>query len=572
MKKELFVFVSIVLMASGMMAQGNNIPSSNPAYASPENYKTAKTCAYSNGNHDYYFCFVENKVGMIDDKKRVIIPIEYDEVLRFSQRSDQYLLRKGEDWGLVDEKGIFLVPPVVSSIKRLDSQYIEVTEHDGSINKVLFEGGWANDMKILRAYLAQKYEYGKYFIPRIDSTANVVFVDEYWTSGEFNDGMMPVWDKASKKLGFLNTKGEWAIPYSIKMDSKPFMDSEIPFFSAGYLVLCQMTEPYSYDYVYRIYDKSGTLLWTMNRRYRQGNTSYIRRLSHYVDGGFALEHIESNNVSVFKYVSPTGKELFPSVYAGKSFRYNASNVEPKDYVRPMRNGMVAYPDFSKYRDTRWGFFDKNGTVIVKAIYSKAHDFHEGLAAVQMADTEENPGKWGFIDTTGKLVIPAIFSKEPIDFSEGLAIVQKTNGNYVYINTKGEVVSPEFAQALPFVKGAAFVKSYVGNGETEQFAVDHVFNTVSHYLEDDMFAYFTIKQVMEAASHPERAWSGIFYDAINERTMYTSWGEQFTIYDKEDHKINITDGIVCITERGNPDNKAYCDFTGKTLFFLWRNEF
>jgi hypothetical protein len=55
-------------------------------------------------------------------------------------------------------------------------------------------------------------------------------------------------------------------------------------------------------------------------------------------------------------------------------------------------------------------------------------------------------------------------------------------------------------------------------------------------------------------------------------MYTSWGEQFTIYDEKNHKIKISEGVVCISDPFNPDNKYYCDFTGKIIFMFVRNEF
>ena len=276
--KKLALLSTLVLSTMSMFSQEENMISPRPAYTIPENYKTVKTSAYSSGYHDYYFCYADDKVGMIDDRKRVIIPIEYDEVKYFNREEAQYLIRKGDNWGLVDRSGFFLIQPLLASIKQLDSEYIETTEHDGIKGKFFFEGGWANDMKILRAYLAQKYEYGKYFIPRTDSTTKAIPVDAYWTSGEFHDGLMPVMDKNSKKLGFINTKGEWAIPYSIKMDAKPYLELDQPYFSGGYLVLCMPTELYSYDYTYKIYDKSGTLLWSMKRNQRQGNVSYVRKL------------------------------------------------------------------------------------------------------------------------------------------------------------------------------------------------------------------------------------------------------------------------------------------------------
>lgn len=68
-------------------------------------------------------------------------------------------------------------------------------------------------------------------------------------------------------------------------------------------------------------------------------------------------------------------------------------------------------------DTRYGFIDQTGQVVIPPVYDEANEFSEGLASVW------NDGHWAFIDPAGKVVF-----RLPADclvvshFSEGLALV------------------------------------------------------------------------------------------------------------------------------------------------------
>ena len=242
-----------------------------------------------------------------------------------------------------------------------------------------------------------------------------------------------------------------------------------------------------------------------------------------------------------------------------------------EFVRPMCDEMVAFPDFST-SEHRWGFFDKNGKVIARGKYANVHDFQEGLAAVQMPEGGENPNKWGFIDKTGNMVIPARFSNEPGDFSEGLAVVTKTNGLKVYINKNGEVVSPEYSNAQPFVNGIAFMEVY--NGYTsEYYALDHSFNVVNFLLPSQLFTPETRAQILETAKNPNRpARDVFFYPGYNISQLVNYRGDLYFVWSDNITTINsITDGVVHVSY-GERQSDFYCDTTGKILFYMTRNEF
>ena len=109
-----------------------------------------------------------------------------------------------------------------------------------------------------------------------------------------------------------------------------------------------------------------------------------------------------------------------------------------------------------------GFIKYDGTVVVKPIYLKAHDFSEGLAAVQ--DTNK---RWGFINTAGKkvFILPASV-KQVGDFHEGLCWFRDSKSKKVgYIDRTGKVViRPQWDYALDFNDGLAAVGEGRNMGE------------------------------------------------------------------------------------------------------------
>ena len=87
-------------------------------------------------------------------------------------------------------------------------------------------------------------------------------------------------------------------------------------------------------------------------------------------------------------------------------------------------------------ESKYGFIDKSGKVVIEPQFDDAGGFSEGLARV------EKDGKWGFIDKSGKVVIEPQFD-EVGDFSEGFGKVKKD----------GKVVNePQFNDVSFFVEG------------------------------------------------------------------------------------------------------------------------
>ena len=146
--------------------------------------------------------------------------------------------------------------------------------------------------------------------------------------------------------------------------------------------------------------------------------------------------------------------------SGQRYEDSYSHIETK-YGYTDRQGTIVIPikynschSFSEglaavEKDGKWGFINKNDEVIVPFRYDSAERFSEGLAAV------EKDGKWGFVDTEGNLKIPCNYDYVG-DFSEGLAAVEK-NGKCGFINKNGEVAVPiRYGDVSPFKNGFAYV--------------------------------------------------------------------------------------------------------------------
>jgi hypothetical protein len=130
------------------------------------------------------------------------------------------------------------------------------------------------------------------------------------------------------------------------------------------------------------------------------------------------------------YVNKDGKVIIPLIYDdGMNF------VEGKAGIM-MGN--------------KWGFIDSAGNEIVKPLYSEVYSYNEGMAVVVKGD------KWGFIDEKGDLVIPMNYSNARC-FSNGLAPVCDAKMQWGFIDKAGKtVLAFQYGYADRFREGTAKV--------------------------------------------------------------------------------------------------------------------
>lgn len=102
-------------------------------------------------------------------------------------------------------------------------------------------------------------------------------------------------------------------------------------------------------------------------------------------------------------------------------------------------------------DERYGFMDREGHLIVPAVYDEVCEFHEGLAKVK------RDGRYRFIDASGSVVIPPGFDDAGI-FSEGFVGCHR-DAHWGYIDRTGLfAIPPRFDEVGNFHEGFAPVRT------------------------------------------------------------------------------------------------------------------
>ena len=190
----------------------------------------------------------------------------------------------------------------------------------------------------------------------------------------------------------------------------------------------------------------------------------------FVDGLATIRFTPPGTIStVSVYINTSGAIVFPNLKGTVNRPFT-----PLYAPRPFRDNLSAYYDYAK---EKWGFINKNGSIVIQPQFSKVHDFSEGLAAVQK---EEN-GTWGFINTKGEYVLASKFHNEPRDFHEDVTFVMLQNSswsehNYAALDRSGNILYVfnlnGSGKVGDFVDGLC----YVGN-ENVTVLVDKEFKTV-----------------------------------------------------------------------------------------------
>ena len=105
------------------------------------------------------------------------------------------------------------------------------------------------------------------------------------------------------------------------------------------------------------------------------------------------------------------------------------------------------------QNSKWGFMDRTGKVVINPQFDGAYDFSDGLACVKAGN------RYGFIDTKGQYAInPQFETTDRPDwpcrgFSEGVAPIRLSRNRTVYIDRTGKTVIDAQSSSEYFSSGA-----------------------------------------------------------------------------------------------------------------------
>lgn len=251
-------------------------------------------------------------------------------------------------------------------------------------------------------------------------------------------------------------------------------------------------------------------------------------------------------------------------------------TKPYHYLGNYSEGLCMFQE----QNARCGYIDEKGKEIIPATFTRAYDFKEGLALVEME------GNFYYIDKTGKKVLEVPFKYERsiqksdragrmnisegdfYGFSNGLALFEK-EGKYGYINKKGKEVLPaEYAYAEPFLNGVAIVylPSDSIKGLFTHYAIDTQGKKLYHfgYLYDAQTITQYAMGFNQSATKKTKKWRA-FYDS-NNWTLFDNTGKKITerkinsLYDE-----NISGGRLIKVYLTGTNDVGYISVEGKPFF-------
>jgi hypothetical protein len=145
--------------------------------------------------------------------------------------------------------------------------------------------------------------------------------------------------------------------------------------------------------------------------------------------------LEFNSYGLAAVVDDSGW-LYINLFSEKIIRPYVIDNGPDFF----REGLARY-----VKNSRIGFFDQKGNVVVQAEFEFVRPFSDEMAAfcrgghiVQDGEYKRIAGgKWGYIDMQGVVIIPALYDRAE-DFNDGKAAVVRDGNNFL-INKRGEMI-------------------------------------------------------------------------------------------------------------------------------------
>lgn len=281
----------------------------------------------------------------------------------------------------------------------------------------------------------------------IDKTGRIIIEPKYDQLFPFQDGLALI--ILSGQYGFIDRKGEYVIRPTFRF-AHEFSDG-----LARVTVESTETSPIH-----------GGPVTTSNVGYIDKSGKYVIQPMFWAAGdfseGLAGACYETKNLIINMAGKPValaqlriGFEKFSDgLMPGRDIdsKYGYINKDGIVVIEPVydmafnfSDGLAPVKKFGK-----WGFIDTNGYYVIKPKFVGAGSFFKGLAGVKESD------KWGVIDKTGSYIIKPIFDKAG-GFSDGFARVE-VNMKWGFIDTNGKyVIKPEFDDAGEYKEGLAPVK-------------------------------------------------------------------------------------------------------------------
>lgn len=380
--------------------------------------------------------------GVVDNDGTVYIPVEYDQI-EFEKEGREYKdniykCKKKEKWGLVSSTNGILLPCEYSSI---EGNGIWRTCKSGKYGYVQLNGTSSITTLIPCIYESLgKYSVDSYIHATlkgkkgmIDSKNKIIIPFEYSNVGNpchTSNGYSIIWVEKDGKLGIYNDDGKELQPCDI---DKAYILTEYNSIELSY------TDCPSTDYIYIVRNGltgliSGSTFETIIPcMYEYLSPIKTSKAFYKANGKWGI--IDTNNktiqLAIYDNVEIDGSTLseqkMPSMafqsnmYVRNNGKVGMLKANGEDFIPVKYDSLGMYSDnmlVAKVGD-KYGFLNEEGKESVPFVYSQAHDYSEGLAAVV-----DEHGKFLFIDKLGNVAIKPKKYDRVDDFQNGTCKVYR----------------------------------------------------------------------------------------------------------------------------------------------------
>ena len=360
---------------------------------------------------------VENggKYGLINMEGNEVLPCEYDAITALQGVENALLVSKDGNYGIVDDEGKTLLPTTYAEIQGLGNKTTDgfiVKNTDGKYGVVDISNGQVLAMNydgILKLHQGDYYvvlEGGKQKVVKKDGTESLDANGNEITAilKKPEDGVIY---KDGEKYGVMSLSGENTIDatYDDLKEAK-----------SG-IFIAKTGENYG------IIDLSGNTL--VEFKYR--GISYNEKADLYVaeDENYNNEILNSNyEVKLTGILTDLDDEDgYIELRQDDEYKYYDFRFEEEKESDVFPSNTL----FVSKKDGKYGFVDKNGSVVVDYIYDDATSQNAfGYAAIK------KDGKWGAVDRNGKVVQEPTYDLEDylqVDFIGSWYLGKDLNMNY-----------------------------------------------------------------------------------------------------------------------------------------------
>ena len=384
------------------------------------------------------------KYGYIDKSGNVVIPYQFDRAWDFYNGSA--VVTVGGKSGIINKAGAYIAEPVYDGINIWLLRFgIIVVEQNGKCGVLAPDGKLIVPIEYDNAYNSMYTPDSLIIVEKdrklglVDRSGALIVPVQYDYIGYLSDGMIVVsvgtW--GNMKYGYYDDSGKLVVP--LEYD---YAES----FSDGRAMVGKGT---SSDTRYGYIDKSGELIMPLeydeiswfNRDFQKVNKDGRFGLIG-MDGSEALA-AEYDDISFYSEDKAWVKKdgfwgIIESVKTAAVSLWNilVSPTLVYDNVYPFSDGMARVGKGS-YPDTKYGYVDAKGSLVLPMEYCDADMFVNGQAVVGTGTL--GSAKYGVIDKSGKTVID--FKYDFIGWFSNDLLMVRLDGKRGIVDKSGKVTVP-----------------------------------------------------------------------------------------------------------------------------------